>query len=83
MARTSIPYTGSRVSVHCFISDVISDGRVQVEDGTVHGWAAVRLEDGHNLTFTLSGDRSSLRMVVAGILRDLTPDDDSEPPAAA
>src|SRR5262245_3822030 len=79
MASRSIPYRGSRVTVHCFIADVIGAGGIQVDDGANGGWVAVHLEDGHGLSFTLSGDRSSVRVAVARALSQLTPDPDPDP----
>jgi hypothetical protein len=83
MANSSIPYTGSRVSVHSFVSDLTGPGQVTVEQGVNPDWASMRLDDGHGMQFVLSGDRSTLRMLVAGVLRDLGPDGpDPQPPAA-
>jgi hypothetical protein len=80
MATGSISYTGSRVTIHAFVGDIAGPGRVGVEQGANPSWAAIRLDDGHGMQFTLSGDRSSLRMLVAGVLAQLTPEPD---PAAA
>jgi hypothetical protein len=79
VATRSIPYPGSRVSVHAFASDILSAGRADVEDGTVADWRSIRIEDGYNLSFTISGDRSSLRMLVSGLLAGLQPDPDPDP----
>ncbi|HEY3036365.1 MAG TPA: hypothetical protein VGJ54_17125 [Streptosporangiaceae bacterium] len=78
MANGSI--SGARVSVHAFASDVLSGGRAEVEDGAVADWRAIRLEDGYGLSFTLSGDRTSLRLLVAGLLEGLQPAPDPEVP---
>lgn len=80
MARPSI--TGARVSVHAFTSDILSYGRAEVEDGANVDWRSIRLEDGYGLSFTLSGDRSSLRLLVSRLLTSLQPDPDPDPPAA-
>jgi hypothetical protein len=83
MASSSIPYTGSRVSVHSFVGDVTGPGHVTVEQGANPSWAAMRIDDGHGMQFTLSGDRSSLRLLVSGVLAQLTPDSQPDPPEAA
>ncbi len=84
MANRSISYRGSRVSVHAFATDILStDGRAEVEDGANTDWKSIRLEDGVGMTFTLSGNRSSLRLLVSRLLADLQPDPDPDPGAGA
>ncbi len=77
MANGSI--SGARVSVHAFTADILERGRAEVEDGANTGWRSIRLEDGYGLSFTLSGDRSSLRLLVSRLLTDLAPDPDQPP----
>jgi hypothetical protein len=82
MASNSIPdYRGSRVNVHSFVRDLLDGGRVDVDHSTIAGWSLLRLEDGHGMSFVLSGDRDHLRLLVSGVLAQLTPDPEPEPGA--
>lgn len=86
MPNGSIPeFRGARVTITCFIRDIVDGGEVEVERSVVDGWASLKVRDGRGLSFALSGDRSTLRMLLADALGDLTPDPDPdpEPPAEA
>jgi hypothetical protein len=78
-----IPTVGTRVSVTMFAADILSHaGMVTVERYAGLGPAlSVVVQDGAGARITISGDRSSLRLILAAALGDLGPDaPDPEPP---
>lgn len=87
MANSSIPDVGTRVSVHMFARDLLAhQNLVQVETHPESGndWPILTFSDGAGGRIAISGDRSSLRMMVSGLLeglRDPDPDPDPDPPA--
>jgi hypothetical protein len=82
MAIGSIPNVGSRVNVTLFASDILShQGQVSVERYQQLGPAfSVVVRDGAGVQVAISGDRSSLRMILSAALADLGPEFQPEPP---
>jgi hypothetical protein len=69
-----IPTVGTRVNVQLFASDVLShQGLVTVEKYDRSMFSVV-VRDGNGARVAISGDRSSLRMILSAALADLGPD---------
>jgi hypothetical protein len=81
MATGSIPNIGSRVSVQLFAGDMLAHaGLVSIERYADVGYLSALFSDGGGVKVALTGDRSSVRMVLSAALTQLGPDD-PEPPA--
>jgi hypothetical protein len=72
----AIPSVGTRVSVTMFAGDILShQGQVTVERYRELGPAlSVVFQDGAGARITISGDRASLRLILAAALADLGPE---------
>jgi hypothetical protein len=79
MASASVPAVGTRVNVQVFASDLLAhQGLVQVTDYPSSGYVGARFDDGAGVTVVLSGDRSSVRMVLSAALDQLGPEVDDD-----
>jgi hypothetical protein len=76
MARRRLPEVGSRVNLQMFASDLLShQGLVTVENHlSGSNLMSVVFRDGAGVHVAISGDRSSLRMVLSAALADLGPE---------
>jgi hypothetical protein len=76
MADRSIPQVGSRVSITLFAGDLLEHaGLVSVESYDSSGYVSAMLSDGAGVKVAVTGDRSSVRMVLSAALAELGPDD--------
>jgi hypothetical protein len=74
MASSSIPRRGTRVSVQMFAGDLLAhQGLVHVESYPEHDYVSALLSDGAGVKVALTGDRSSVRMVLSALLERLGP----------
>ena len=81
MVMGSVPEVGSRVNVQVFAGDLLAhQGLISVESYPNSGYSSVVLSDGAGVKVALSGDRSSLRLVVSAALEQLA---DSAPEPSA
>ncbi len=83
MASRRLPDVGSRVNVQVFASDLLNhQGLITVENRlSGSNLMSVVLRDGAGVHVAISGDRSSLRMVLSAALADLGPEfQEPEPP---
>jgi hypothetical protein len=77
MASASVPNVGTRVNLQVFAQDLLAhQGQVRVESYESSGYVSALLSDGAGVTVVLSGERSSVRMVLSAALTQLAPDDD-------
>ena len=75
MATGNIPDVGSRVNVQLFAGDLLAhQGLVSVESYQSSGYVSARFSDGAGVQVAITGDRSSVRMVLAAALAGLGPD---------
>jgi hypothetical protein len=85
MANRRLLNVGSRVNLQMFAGDILAhQGLVTVEHhpGTPSHHTVV-LSDGAGIHVAISGDRSSLRLILSAPLSELGPDaPEPEPPAA-
>jgi hypothetical protein len=78
MANRRLPDVGSRVNLQMFAGDLLShQGLVTVERNLGH--MTVVFRDGAGVRVAISGDRSSLRMILSAALADLGPESAAEP----
>ena len=76
MQNSTVPNVGSRVHLQVFAQDLLRHSYlVQVETYPTSGYVAATFSDGAGVTFALTGDRSSVRMVLSAALAQLGPDD--------
>jgi hypothetical protein len=81
MADRSIPQVGTRVSITMFAGDVLAhQGQVRVESYPSSGYVSALLSDGAGVKVSVTGERSSVRMVLAAALEQLA--DEVDEPAA-
>ncbi len=79
MASSRIPNVGTRVNVQMFAGDILAhQGLVTVEQYRP-GSMSVVFRDGDGVQVGISGDRSSLRMILSAALADLGPESAAEP----
>jgi hypothetical protein len=72
MAESIVPAMGTRVSVQMFARDLLAHaGLVRVEKYSTSDIQSVVLADGAGVTVAISGDLSSLRLVVSAALERL------------
>jgi hypothetical protein len=82
MATARLPEMGSRVNVQLFASDLLAyAGLVHVEAYPEIQYVSATLSDGKGVKVALTGDRSSLRMILSAALVQLDPDANPEPHA--
>jgi hypothetical protein len=75
MAIGRLPEMGSRVNVQLFASDLLAhQGLVQVEAYPEIEYVSATLSDGKGVKVALTGDRSSIRMILSAALYRLGPD---------
>jgi hypothetical protein len=75
MATARLPEMGSRVNVQMFAGDVLAHaGLVSVESYPEIQHVSATLSDGKGVKVALTGDRSSLRMILSAALAELGPD---------
>jgi hypothetical protein len=75
MADRSIPQVGTRVSVQVFAGDLLAhQGLITVESYESSGYVSALLSDGAGVKVAVTGDRSSVRMVLAAALEQLGPE---------
>lgn len=76
---------GTRTDVMLFAQDILRHaGLVQVEQYPSSGYWSVGLSDGDGARIAITGDRSSLAMIMSAALQQLRPPDpdpDPDPPA--
>jgi hypothetical protein len=78
MADRSIPQVGTRVSITMFAGDLLAhQGLVSVESYESSGYVSALLSDGGGVKVAVTGDRSSVRMIVSALLAQLGPDDEA------
>jgi hypothetical protein len=78
MASSRIPNVGTRVNLQLFAGDVLShQGLVTVEQYRPESMSVV-FRDGAGVYVAISGDRSSLRMILSAALADLGPEVEPE-----
>jgi hypothetical protein len=82
--NSTVPNVGSRVHLQVFAQDLLRHSYlVQVETYPTSGYVAATFSDGAGATIAITGDRSSVRMVLSAALAQLGPDDpEPDPPAA-
>src|SRR6266487_4487366 len=79
MASASVPYIGTRVSITLFAGDLLAhQGQVSVESYESSGYVSAMLSDGVGVKVAVTGDRSSVRMVLSAALAQLGSDDDQD-----
>jgi hypothetical protein len=75
MVDRSIPQVGTRVSVTMFAGDILAHQHlVQVESYPSSGYVSARFRDGAGVDVAVTGDRSSVRMVLSAALAELGPE---------
>jgi hypothetical protein len=76
MASSSVPTVGTRVNLQMFAGDILAhQGLVTVEHHPGSpGHHTVVLSDGAGVHVAVSGDRSSLAMILSAALADLGPE---------
>jgi hypothetical protein len=81
MASRRIPNVGTRVNLQMFAGDILShQGLVTVEQYQPDSMSVV-FRDGAGVHVGISGDRSSLAMILSAALADLGPESqEPEPP---
>jgi hypothetical protein len=82
MANSSIPHVGTRVSVQMFAGDVLAhQNLILVERYADPHYMSVLLSDGAGCKVAITGDRSSLRLLLSAALAQLgtVPDPDPDP----
>jgi hypothetical protein len=81
MARGSVPTIGTRVNVQLFASDILShQGLVTVEPHSGIDRLTVVFRDGDGARVAISGDRSSLRLILTAAMAQIPPEVAPEPP---
>jgi hypothetical protein len=81
MAIGNIPDVGSRVNLQMFARDLLAhQGLVSVEDYPELESISAVFSDGAGVKVSLSGDRSSLRMILTAALVLIPPEVAPEPP---
>jgi len=76
MAASRIPNVGSRVNLQMFASDLLNhQGLVTIETYTNPDHKTVVFRDGAGVRVGISGNRSSLRMILSAALADLGPEE--------
>jgi hypothetical protein len=80
MANRRLPDVGSRVNLQMFAGDILAhQGLVTVERyATLGNLQTVVFRDGAGVQVGISGDRSSLRMILSAALADLGPEVEPE-----
>jgi hypothetical protein len=83
MPASNIPNIGSRVNVQLFAGDLLAHQGLVTVAGPYEssGYVSAVFSDGGGVKVALSGDRSSVRMVVSAVLAQLGSDPDLDPPA--
>jgi len=82
MASSRIANVGTRVNLQMFAGDILAhQGLVTVEQYRP-GSMSVVFRDGAGVQVGVSGDRSSLRMILSAALADLGPESAAEPDPA-
>ena len=77
MADRSIPQVGTRVSVTLFAGDLLAHQHlVLIESYESSGYVSARFRDGAGADVAVTGDRSSVRMVLSAALSQLGPEAD-------
>ena len=72
MSAATAPHMGSRISVQMFASDLLAhQGLVRVESYPGVGHVSAVLTDGAGTTISITGDRSSIHMVLTAALERL------------
>ncbi len=78
MAIGSVPKMGTRVNLQLFAGDLLAhQGLVSVESYESSGYVSAMLSDGAGVKVAVTGDRSSVRMVLSAALEQLGPDDET------
>ncbi len=78
MASASVPAVGTRVNLTLFAADLLAhQGQVSVESYPSSGYVSALLSDGAGVKVAVTGDRSSVRMVLSAALEQLAPDDET------
>ncbi len=76
MASGSVPNMGTSVNVQLFARDLLAhQGLVSVESYESSGYVSALLSDGTGVKVSVTGDRSSVRMVLSAALAQLGPDE--------
>ncbi len=79
MASSRVPNVGTRVNLQMFAGDILAhQGLVTVETHTGLDRMTVVFRDGDGVRVGISGDRSSLRMILSAALADLGPEVEPE-----
>jgi hypothetical protein len=82
MASASVPEVGTRVNVQVFAQDLLAhQGLVSVEHYESSGYVSARFSDGAGVQVAVTGERSSVRMVLSAALDQLGPEVEVEPAA--
>ncbi len=75
MASASVPRVGSRCNIQVFAQDLLAhQGLVQVVDYPGASYVGALFSDGAGVQISLTGDRSSVRMVLSAALSQLGPE---------
>ncbi len=80
MATGNIPDVGSRVNVQMFAGDLLThQGLISVESYPSFGYVSARFSDGAGVQIAMTGERSSVRMVLTVALSNLGPEVEIDP----
>jgi hypothetical protein len=81
LARKRLPEVGSRVNVTMFASDILSHQQLVSVERHLSGSTlmSVVFRDGAGVSVAITGDRSSLHMILSAALADLGPEFEPEP----
>jgi hypothetical protein len=83
MASASVPNVGTRVNVQMFAQDLLAhQGLVQVESYPSSGYVSAMLQDGAGVKVAVTGDRSSVRLVLSAALHQLSAEPAPHDPSA-
>jgi hypothetical protein len=74
MASSRIPGVGTRVNLQMFAGDVLNHQGLVTVETYGPGSLSVVLRDGAGVHVAITGDRSSLRMILSTALADLGPE---------
>jgi hypothetical protein len=81
LASRSVPTIGTRVNVQLFAGDLLAhQNLIMVESYTDLEAVSAVFSDGAGVKVSLTGDRSSLRMILSAALAGILPEVAPEPP---